>query len=207
MLVTDTEPKRLALLPRQRQNYVGGGSSGLSAGASGRGFAVRPLLRGFSTADAWWELFFANACSSLSAFCLLTSFSTARVHLVFTPMNNSRRSMRLQAEHKNVWCSNPGSVVESAGTASINTQRCTPSTASLLVLHQWAHRVRDDQAGPRRECALGVRNYLGGRAHPLCHRDQLRELLARVEHARLHSGLVDSDSLGNLFDRYSTRGQ
>ena len=46
MLVTDTELKRLALLPRQRQNYVGGGASGLSAGASGRGFAVRPLLPG-----------------------------------------------------------------------------------------------------------------------------------------------------------------
>ena len=29
--------------------------------ASGRGFAVRPLLRGFSTADAWSELVFANA--------------------------------------------------------------------------------------------------------------------------------------------------
>jgi hypothetical protein len=81
----------------------------------GRGLtAARPLLRGFSTADAWSEVFDANACSSWSAFCFLTSFSTACVHLVFTPMNNSRRSMRLQAEHKNVWCSNPGSVVGSA---------------------------------------------------------------------------------------------
>jgi hypothetical protein len=68
---------------------------------------------------------------SLSAFCFLTSFSTARVHLVFTPMNNSRRSMRLQAEHKNVWCSNPGSVVGSAGTASIK---------SISALHT-KHRI------------------------------------------------------------------
>ena len=141
MLVTDTEPKRLALLPRQRQNYVGGGSSGLSAGASGRGFAVRPLLRGFSTADAWWELFFANACSSLSAFCLLTSFSTARTQVLddgrdFVPVNSSRRSISLQAEHENVWCSNPGSVA-SAGTAlSKSSQRCTASTASLTTPSQ-----------------------------------------------------------------------
>ena len=93
---------------------VGGGSGGL-----------------FSTADAGSELFDANACSSWSALCFLTSFSTARVHLVFTPMNNSRRSMRLQAEHKNVWCSNPGSVVGSAGTASIK---------SISALHA-KHRI------------------------------------------------------------------
>ena len=142
MLVTDTEPKRLALLPRQRQNYVGGGSSGLSAGASGRGFAVRPLLRGFSTADAWSELFDANACSSLSAFCFLTSFSTARVQLLddgrdFAPMNNSRRSMWLQAEHKNVWCSNPGSEWgRLEPPLSKSSQRCTPSTASLITPSQ-----------------------------------------------------------------------
>jgi hypothetical protein len=39
--------------------------------------------------------------------------------------------MRLQAEHKNVWCSNPGSVVGSAGTASIN---------SISALHT-KHRI------------------------------------------------------------------
>ena len=95
--------------------------------------AVRPLLQGFSTADAWSELFDANVCSSLSAFCFLTSFSTARVYLVFAPVNNSRRSMTLQAEHKNVWCSHPGSVVGSAETASIST--ISPHHAQL-VLHQ-----------------------------------------------------------------------
>src|SRR5436190_8284326 len=46
-------------------------------------------------------------------------------------MNNNRRSLRLQAEHKNVWCSNPGSVVGSAGTASIN---------SISALHT-RHRI------------------------------------------------------------------
>src|SRR4051794_10685681 len=70
-------------------------------------------------------------------------------------MNNSRRSMRLQAEHKNVWCSNPGSVVGPAGTASSNaSQFYTPSTESPLVLHQWAdgaEGARDDQARPRPE--------------------------------------------------------
>jgi hypothetical protein len=148
MLVTDTEPKRLALLPRQRQNYVGGGSSGLSAGASGRGFAVRPLLRGFSTADAWSELFFANACSSLSAFCLLTSFSTARTQVLddgrdFVPVNSSRRSISLQAEHENVWCSNPGSVA-SAGTApmkTISALHIKHRIAQLLFRNQ-GHRTR-----------------------------------------------------------------
>jgi hypothetical protein len=39
--------------------------------------------------------------------------------------------MRLQAEHKNVWCSNPGSVVGSAGTASIK---------SISALHA-KHRI------------------------------------------------------------------
>ena len=85
--------------------------------------AVRPLLRGFSTADAWPEPFFANVCSSLRAFCQLTSFSTARIQAlvlgavprpiwslvvgkrrvgVFAPVNTSRRSMSWQCEHKNV---------------------------------------------------------------------------------------------------------
>jgi hypothetical protein len=139
MLVTDTEPKRLALLPRQRQNYVGGGSSGLSAGASGRGFAVRPLLRGFSTADAWWELFFANACSSLSAFCLLTSFSTARTQVLddgrdFVPVNSSRRSISLHTR----MC---GAQILAAWRPqepplSKSSQRCTASTASLTTPSQ-----------------------------------------------------------------------
>jgi len=39
--------------------------------------------------------------------------------------------MLLQAEHKNVWCSHPGSVVGSAETASIST---------ILVL-QTKHRI------------------------------------------------------------------
>ena len=121
--------------------------------ASGRGFAVRPLLRGFSTADAWSELFFANACSSLSAFCLLTSFSTARTQVLddgrdFVPVNSSRRSISLQAEHENVWCSNPGSVA-SAGTAPIK------AISALHCKHRIAHysfairnTARDDQARP-----------------------------------------------------------
>ena len=140
MLVTDTEPKRLALLPRQRQNYVGGGSSGLSAGASGRGFAVRPLLRGFSTADAWWELFFANACSSLSAFCLLTSFSTARTQVLddgrdFVPVNSSRRSISLHAE-----C-----VVLKSWQRGVRRNR--PYENHLSVAHQAPHRSTTPSQG------------------------------------------------------------
>ena len=135
-------------------NYVGGGSSGLSAGASGRGFAVRPLLRGFSTADAWSELFFANACSSLSAFCLLTSFSTARTQVLddgrdFVPVNSSRRSISLQAEHKNVWCLSPGRVA-SAGTApskTISALHIKHRIAQLLLRNHahGAEGARDDQ--------------------------------------------------------------
>jgi hypothetical protein len=79
--------------------------------------------------------------------------------LVFAPMNNSRRSMRLQAEHLNVWCSNPGSVVGSAGTSSINTISALHTkhrtAASLSPMGGW-EGARDDQARPRREeVALG----------------------------------------------------
>jgi hypothetical protein len=35
----------------------------------------------------------------------------------------------------------------------------------------------------------------------LCTRHQLRQLLARVEHARLHGRLVDANDFGNLLDR------
>src|SRR5262249_36115594 len=34
-------------------------------------------------------------------------------------------------------------------------------------------------------------------------RDQLRQLLARVEHTRFHRGLVDADNLGDLLDRFT----
>ena len=115
---------------------VGGGSGGL-----------------FSTADAWSELFDANVCSSLSAFCFLTSFSTARVHLVFVPMNNSRRSMRLQSRAEECVVLKPW---QRSGVGwnllqSKASQRCTASIASLLVLHRGAHGAegaRDDQARP-----------------------------------------------------------
>jgi hypothetical protein len=155
---------------------VAGGPIGLSAVVSGRGSpllnspiksvvlavdgrvltAVRPLLRGFSAADAWSELFDANVCSTLSAFCFLTSFSTARVHLVFAPVNNSRRSMSLQEVHKNVWCSHPGSVVGSAGTTSIKSISAlhTKHRIAQLVLQNETHGAegaRDDQARPSRE--------------------------------------------------------
>jgi hypothetical protein len=33
--------------------------------------------------------------------------------------------------------------------------------------------------------------------------NQIRQLLARVEHARLHSGLGDADDIGDLFDRFA----
>ena len=110
-------------------------SSGLSAGASGRGFAVRPLLRGFSTADACSELFFANACSFLSAFCLLTSFSTARTQVLddgrdFVPVNSSRRSISLQAEHKNVWCQILAAWRPQEPPLAKPSQRCISSIAS-----------------------------------------------------------------------------
>ena len=41
------------------------------------------------------------------------------------------------------------------------------------------------------------------RAQLLQVHNQLRQLLARVEHARLHRGLVDADNLGDLLDRFA----
>ena len=55
--------------------------------------------------------------------------------------------------------------------------------------------------------ALDVRNYRMGSVSYLeavlllCTRHQLRQLLARVEHARLHGRLVDANDFRNLLDR------
>src|SRR6516225_11343891 len=36
---------------------------------------------------------------------------------------------------------------------------------------------------------------------PLCRRDQVSQLLARIEHARLDRALANADDIGDLFDR------
>jgi len=42
-------------------------------------------------------------------------------------------------------------------------------------------------------------------AATLRRRDQLGQFLARIEHARLHSGLGDPDDLRDLFDRFAVK--
>src|SRR5262245_12381540 len=53
---------------------------------------------------------------------------------------------------------------------------------------------------PLRRAPVGSVSYLEAMLH-LCTRHQLRQLLARVEHARLHGRLIDANDFGNLLDR------
>jgi hypothetical protein len=145
--------------------------------AAGRSLAAVRSLRSFSTANARSEFLVATACS-LSAFCLLTSFSTARVQALlgavprpiwslvagksrldaaagaFAPANTNRRSMSWQAGHKKVRCSNPGRIVGSARTASIRTISVLHTKHRIALNHSFSNETygawgaKDVQACP-----------------------------------------------------------
>jgi hypothetical protein len=99
---------------------------------------------------------------------------------------------------------------------------CLPTkTDKLPSGGQWLHEIKHDgfrviarKDGDRvrlshhNRGALDVRNYHVGPVSyleavlRLCTRHQLRQLLARVEHARLDRVLRNANDLGYLFDRF-----